>query len=113
MLCENFNNTKEPSLCAGRISNFLKAVTNSLNVGFGFGGSLVYHLKNYPYSKRRLIGLQILYNASGVYWETAAFDGGFYIPLKQYFSTIFKKAGTNLSTIKSIMKKLRFRLYYR
>ncbi len=96
-----------------RINNFLKAVTNSLTAGYVVGGSLVYHYYKYPYSKKRLVGVQISYGTSGVSWETAAFDGGIYIHLRKYLNAMFKKAGTNIFSIRNIAKRFRFKIYFR
>ncbi len=95
------------------IDSYLNSVTNSLNVGYGFGGSLVYHYYKYPSSKKRRVGIQLSYGTKGVSWETAAFDGGAYIPLKEYLTAIFKKAGKNVLAIKKIVKNLRFKFYFR
>ena len=61
-----------------KIKNYLNAVTNSLTIGYGVGGSLVYHYYKYPSSKKRIVGLQVSYGTKGICWETAAFDGGIY-----------------------------------
>ena len=55
----------------------------------------------------------LFYGVTGIYWETAAFDGGFYIPLKKYLSSIFKKYGTNTVAIRNIVKMFRIKIYCR
>lgn len=95
-----------------KISNFLKATTNALSVGNGFGGSLVYHLYKYPYSDKKLAGIQITDSISGICWETAPFEGcAWYIPLRKVFTPLFKKAGTRKVAIRKIAKRFRIKIY--
>ena len=94
-----------------KIQNYLNSVTNGIAVGFNVGGALVYDFYKYPSTKKRLVGIQISYGTTGIYRETAPFDGGIYLPLKSMLKSILSSCGNNLLKLNSKIKKLKIKVY--
>ena len=86
-----------------RIKDYLNSVTVGFAAGYVVGGALVY--------KKKLVGFQISYGTTGLYRETAPFDGGLYIPLKSILKKIFVSCGNNFRKLKSKIKKLKIKAY--
>ena len=94
-----------------KIKDYLKAVTVSFGVGSSIGGATVYDLHKYSSShKKKLVGIQISYGTTGLYRETAPFDGGLYIPLKKHLSSVLKSSGKNVSKLKQKLKYLKIKI---
>lgn len=72
-----------------KINNYLKSITVFIGGGYKYGGALIYDYYKYPQNKKKFVGIQISYGTTGIYRETAPFDGGIYIPLKKKLSPFF------------------------
>ena len=94
-----------------KIKDYLNSVTVGFAAGCVVGGALVYNYYKYPSSKKKLVGLQISYGTTGLYRETAPFDGGLYIPLKSKLKKFFASCGNNFWKLKSRIKKLKIKVY--
>ncbi|MBR3918336.1 MAG: RHS repeat-associated core domain-containing protein [Clostridia bacterium] len=94
-----------------KIKNYLDSVTVGFAVGFKVGGMLVYDYYNYPSSKKKFVGIQISFGTTGLYRETAPFDGGLYIPLKSKLKSFFASCGNNFSKLKKKIKNLKIKIY--
>ena len=94
-----------------KIKDYLNSVTVGFAAGYVVGGALVYNYYKYPSSKKKLVGLQISYGTTGLYRETAPFDGGLYIPLKSKLKKFFASCGNNFWKLKSRIKKLKIKVY--
>lgn len=56
--------------------------------------------------KKDVIGIQILYGSVGIYYESGAIDGGFYIPLGEIISEIISECGKNVFRVIDAIKQI-------
>ena len=93
-----------------RIQNYLNSVTVGFAAGYVVGGTLVYDYYKYPSSKKRFVGIQISYGTTGLYRESAPFDGGIYIPLKAKLKKFLSSCGSNIFKLKNKIKNLKIKI---
>ncbi len=96
-----------------KINNYLKSITVSFGGGYKYGGALIYDYYKYPQNNKKFVGIQISYGTTGIYRETAPFDGVIYIPLKKKLSPFFKSCGKNISKLLGKIKKLKIKILRR
>ncbi len=93
-----------------RIQDYLNSVTVGFAAGYVVGGTLVYNYYQYPSIKKRFVGIQISYGTTGLYRETAPFDGGMYIPLKSKLKVYLLSCGNNIFKLKNKTKNLKIKI---
>ena len=93
-----------------RIQNYLNSVTVGFAAGYVVGGTLVYDYYEYPSSKKRFVGIQISYCTTGLYRESAPFDGGIYIPLKDKLKKFLSSCGSNIFKLNNKIKNLKIKI---
>ena len=93
-----------------RIQNYLNSVTVGFAAGYVVGGTLVYDYYKYPSTKKRFVGIQISYGTTGLYRESAPFDGGIYIPLKSKLKKFLSSCGSNIFKLKNKIKNLKIKI---